>query len=238
MRSFHYMILALYICYCYAESSVLYIYPTDHLSNNVTGRNCPQNLCGHTLNELVGGESNLSLELPTTKIIIVLLPGVHIINTTDTMPDIDIIIRNSGTITITGDSKVTVWCTNRIITFAFYAPQVEIFNIEFKSCGQLHFLSESNIEVRDVIIDNEQGDGGIVINPNLCTRINNTIFLYNLKITLNGIGIEYIQNCDPPDDECCTHTGSTSLFNTCETPLCIWPTSTWMQNAHWLIYNK
>ena len=217
IRMFHYiMILAAYVRYSNHnfihaesdESSMLYINPTDHSSGNITGR-CPQNGC------LTLIESDFN-DLSTNKIdTIVLLPGVHIINTTKP----DITIRSSGAVVFTGDSNVTIWCTNTIVhtVFEFYTSQIEVSNIKFKSCGGLFFSPESNIEVRDVTINGKHGDEGIIIensdhySPKSCRHVNNTILLYNLNINLNAVGVVYTQNCDPPDDFYCTHTSSTSL---------------------------
>ena len=73
IRFFHYAILvAAVVCVCCsAKSSRLYIQPTDHSVS------CPQNDCC-TLNEWIESD----LRLFTNEITIVLLSGVHVINTT------------------------------------------------------------------------------------------------------------------------------------------------------------
>ena len=80
IRIFHYVILVAYAScseFACAESSQLYILPTDHVTNNVS---CPQNDCC-TLNEWI--ESDLLDEIVTNEIYtVVLLPGVHVVNTT------------------------------------------------------------------------------------------------------------------------------------------------------------
>ena len=157
-RLFHYniiiiMILAVYIrCYCSENtkvgSFVLYVLPTDYSSNNVS---CPQNDC-RTLNEWI--ESDLNLELITNEInTIVLLPGVHIINTTIE----SFSIEDSGSVVITSDGEASVWCVSRFLFDFFNVERIQISNVAFKLCGQLIFSSRKNIEVRDVSIEDEMG---------------------------------------------------------------------------------
>ena len=140
IRVFHYIILAVYVSCCccnfiYAESSVLYILPNDHLSNNVNG-SCPQNKC-HTLNEWV--ESDLNLELITNEIdTIVLLPGVHVINTTG--PGANLYIEDIGLIVITSDGEASIWCMSRFMFDFFNGEWIEISNIAFKSRGSMIYL--------------------------------------------------------------------------------------------------
>ena len=140
------------------------------------------------LSSLIESDFN---NLSTNKIdTIVLLPGVHIINTTKR----NITIRSSGAVVFTGDSNVTIWCMNTIVhtVFAFLTSQIKVSNIKFKSCGALFFSPESNIEVRDVTINGKHGDEGIVIMNSdyySCRHVNNTILLYNLNINLNAVGV-------------------------------------------------
>ena len=116
------MILVICVCcnkFIYAESSRLYILPTDYLSNNVS---CPQNDhdC-HTLNEWIQGD--LMNEIFTNGInAVVLLPGVHIIDTAKPglfMEDIESII-------FTGvNGKTIVRCVNRFIFDFLHVERIE-----------------------------------------------------------------------------------------------------------------
>ena len=214
IRLFHYVILAVYIsCYrsqfTYAGSSVLYVLPTDYSSNNVS---CPQNDC-HTLNEWI--ESDFNLELITNEVdTIVLLPGVHIVNTTRA----NLSIEDIGSLVITSDGEASVWCISRFIFDFFSVEQVEISNIMFKLCERLIFSSINNIEVGNVIIEGENGISIEKTHSKLYSHVlNNKIFLYNLNITSksNGMGIFYDSPmCDHnlPGTMYCTLLGSTQLY--------------------------
>ena len=203
IRFFHYVILVIFACYSefiHAEShsSQLYILPTDYLSNNVS---CPQNNC-HTLNELIESDSSLF----TNETTIVLLPGVHIINTTKSGLFRDLIA-------FTGiNGKAIVWCKSRFNFWFDKFEEIKISNIVFKSCGSLLFLQEmNNIEVVNVTI--EQGGIEIIASnwySGLCR--NYTIYLYNLHIVSNSTGISYIVRT-PECDRDCTPTGMLHLQN-------------------------
>ena len=208
------MILAVYIgCYCskftYAGSSFLYVLPTDYLSNNVS---CPQNDC-HTLNEWI--ESDLNLELIANEIdSIVLLPGVHIINTTRT----NLSIEDIGSLVITSDGEASVWCMSRFLFDFYNVERVKISNVGFKLCGQLIFSSINNIEVGNVIIKSENWISIKKTYSKLDSHVlNNKILLYNLNITFksNSMGIFYDSPmCDHnlPGSTYCTLLGSTQLY--------------------------
>ena len=203
------VILAVYVCFnnfVYTENSQLHILPTDHLSNNVS---CPQNHC-LTLNELI--ESNSSFF--TNETTIVLLPGVHVINTTQP----GLFIKDTGSIVFTGiNGKTIVWCINRF-TFEFLRYEgIEISNMVFRSCESLSFLQGRNIDVVNVTIE----QGGVSIsnwqtNYELCMIQNSIIHLYNLNITSNSTGIYYsAQKCARGDQHGCNSIIVTLYLQNC-----------------------
>ena len=167
-----------------AGSSLLHILPTDHLANNVS---CPQNYCC-TLNEWIESNSNLF----TNETTVVLLPGVHVINTTQT----GLFIEDTKSIVFTGiNGKTIVWCINRFIFEFLHYEGIEISNMVFRSCESLSFLQGRNIDVVNVTIE----QGGVNISNwqtdfELC--MNSIIHLHNLNITSNSTGIYYsAQTC-------------------------------------------
>ena len=199
IRIFHYVILVAYVS-CYssefacAESSQLYILPTDHVTNDVS---CPQNDCC-TLNEWI--ESDLMDEIFTNEIYtVVLLPGVHVVNTTRE----GLFIYDIDSIAFTGvNGKAIVWCASRFLFGFDNIEEMEISNIVFKSCAPLSFRRGRNVVVANITIE----QGGVSITDwDFC--MNYTIHLYNLNISSsNSIGIYYaMQECDH-DYDCTLNT--------------------------------
>ena len=198
------IILVVSVCSSYAESSQLYVLPTDYLSNNVS---CPQNDC-HTLNEWI--ESDLMNEFFTNgNNTIMLLPGVHVINTTREglfIDDIDSFIFTSVKL----NGEAIVWCKNRFMFQFLHVKGIEISNIGFRSCAQLSFLQGWNIVIANVTV--EQGGVNITYRHTdfELSRTNHTIHLYNLNIISNSRGVHYITQEYGHD---CTFTGILYLQN-------------------------
>ena len=211
IRFFHSVMLVACVCslyrskFIYAETSSVYILPTDYLSNNFS---CPRNDC-YTLNEWI--ESDLMI---TNFFTVVLLPGTHVINTTREsllIEDIDSIIF-TGRLSING--KAIVWCVNRFMFDFFYVGRIEISNIVFKSCGSLSFFQGRN----DIVVANvtiEQGGVDISIRqPDVDESLiyrNFTMHLYNMNIISNSSGIRYSTRYSQEDD--CTLIGILYLQN-------------------------
>lgn len=160
VRFFRFVILALrlYICYycttvtC-AGSLLYYVLPTDH--KNVS---CPQNVC-ITLNEWIEGNELFMNE--TSDIKVVLLPGLHIVDTTRNMT----VIRDIDSIVLTcanGRSAIVQYMNG--FTFVFSDVEViQISNVVFNSCGLVTFTMVFSggryIEVANITIEH----GGIDI---------------------------------------------------------------------------
>ena len=205
--TFKYFMIILCICNYYSKlisadplQQRVYIRPTGSSSNS-----CPrfQSDC-HTLNEWIESDSNLFKN--DTKIM--LLPGIHMINSTQEY----LFTKNVHSVVFTGVSGnlTTVWCLNGFMFSFIDIKNLKISNIVFKSCKALSGVKITETKVinstlsfqdsRDVeIIGIDIEQGGIMIRQSelLCGIFN----MHKLNITSNGIGIySSITESDLEDD--------------------------------------
>ena len=144
----------------------------------------------------------------TSDLTVVLLPGLHTVNTTRR----GILIRDIDSIIFTGtNDKAIVQCMNKFIFKFLYVEEIQVSNIVFNFCDSafewpeimnptyshliLSFVSSTmasvggrNIEVANITI--EQG-GIAIIGSEQCK--NAIIHLHDLNITSNATGIAYHQ---------------------------------------------